>query len=79
MKSTHCRKKIMSMVTVAGLRCNEVKYSTMYTCTFCKFDSFTQIEWNNIDLFNDLVNELMINEFTCGMYKKIIPCRVSII
>lgn len=43
------------MATFAKLRGNELKYSIMNTCTFCKSDFLTRSERNNIDLFNDLI------------------------
>lgn len=53
LKSTQCKKN-MNMATFAKLSGNELKYSIMNTCTFCKSDFLTRSEWN-IDLFNDLI------------------------
>lgn len=43
LKSTQCKKN-MNMATFAKLRGNELKYSIMNTCTFCKSDFLTRSE-----------------------------------
>lgn len=45
-KSQHNVKKIW-VLYVAGLGCNKLKYSIVYTCTctFCTSDSITEIRW----------------------------------